>query len=736
VSDITPKSIAPPSGVMPTLPSAAPPATTNTATAAEIPAAVANLSVGAFITGTVIERSARGLVVLRTDKGTIKLQTPVLLKPGSTVTLQIQTVGAQVQLSILSVDGQPLAAPGKYTPATTRPDAATRTAPSDASPLRPPAAPANASLSPQKITDTPDGALVRSLPADRPTPDRAAPPRAAGTQPSVPAPSFVARPLTQISSAVLEALSSMPPMPPPASPSTAALAVPSNAAHPTSAAPAASAPATAAPVATPPAPSAVAPGSVTHVATTITPATVTAGSQAPAPAAPAIAPAVHAASAQPQTAVSSPATAVTTTTAAAIVPGSRFTASFVAPPPIESAEVADMPAAPPRSANPSASPSAPPLPPATTAPVPGGAAINPVMPPPVLPADRVILRLLGMTEPPRAAPSGTASMTIAKPLPAPGVTVAPEALTTTGTIVDGGDLPHLPQPAGPASTRTWIATPFGLLTAAGPPPGPVGTRLLLEVVLRGAGADPAPPLAPSPMPSSALLPPATTLSATSTAETSWPALRDIMSVVQTVAPDAAERLANVTLPRIGPSLAAGIMAFVAAVRQGSPRSWLGEQTVESLHHAGHGALVDRLSDEFAGAARLAATPGPQGWQALLLPLYDGEQLRQLRLYWQRQRRKDNQRKPGTRFVVEAELTTLGLLQLDGMFNKPQFDLVVRSSTSLPAQVRGDIVEIFGDALLATNLKGAVSFQTNTALRAGPPTGDAERGPEPGVGLIV
>jgi hypothetical protein len=77
-----------------------------------------------------------------------------------------------------------------------------------------------------------------------------------------------------------------------------------------------------------------------------------------------------------------------------------------------------------------------------------------------------------------------------------------------------------------------------------------------------------------------------------------------------------------------------------------------------------------------------------------------------------------------------------LLQLDGMFNKPQFDLVVRSSTSLPAQVRGDIVEIFGDALLATNLKGAVSFQANAGLRAGPPMSDTERGPEPGIGLIV
>jgi hypothetical protein len=179
-----------------------------------------------------------------------------------------------------------------------------------------------------------------------------------------------------------------------------------------------------------------------------------------------------------------------------------------------------------------------------------------------------------------------------------------------------------------------------------------------------------------------------------------------------------------------------MMAFVAAARQGNPRSWLGEQTVDSLLRTGHGHLIDRLADDFVVANRVAADTGPHGWQTLLLPLYDGERLQQIRFYWQRQKRKSNGRKDGTRFVVEAELTKLGTLQLDGIFDKPQFDLVVRSSTSLPAPIRSDIIEIFGDALLATNLKGAVSFQTNSGLHAGVLTGDAEPGPDAGFGLIV
>jgi hypothetical protein len=371
-----------------------------------------------------------------------------------------------------------------------------------------------------------------------------------------------------------------------------------------------------------------------------------------------------------------------------------------------------------------------------------------VTPPlPALPGDRVILRLLGMDTPTNPQGSTTQSTeTAAAPRVTAGVPVPSGALTTIGTIVAGDELPQsmAPTPNTPghaaantstaatvnaaASPKTWIATPFGLLAAAGPAPGPVGTRLLLEVMLRDE------PTVRAPLP--LMTAPSTPTAASLATDKSWPAIREIMTTVQAVAPDVAEHLANVTLPRIGPSLAAGLMAFVAAVRQGNPRDWLGDQTIDSLQHTGHGALIDKLADDFSSAARAATTTSPHGWQSLLMPLYDGDRLQQIRFYWQRQKRKSDKPKNGTRFVVEAELTTLGVLQLDGIFDKPQFDLVVRTSTSLPAPIRNDIIEIFGDALLATSLKGAVSFQTNSGLRAGILAGDEETNPESGIGLIV
>jgi hypothetical protein len=67
-----------------------------------------NLTVGTLITGVVAEQAARGAVVIKTDKGNLTIQSKVPLKIGNTVILQLQSVGVQSRILILSVDGQPI----------------------------------------------------------------------------------------------------------------------------------------------------------------------------------------------------------------------------------------------------------------------------------------------------------------------------------------------------------------------------------------------------------------------------------------------------------------------------------------------------------------------------------------------------------------------------------------------------------------------------------------------------
>ena len=673
MSDITPKAIATPSGVTPVIASSATAATSNTATAAEIPASVANLNIGTVVSGTVIERSPRGLTVLRTDKGTIKLQTPVPLKLGSTVSLQIQSVGSQVQLLILSIDGQPLAnASGKNL--SPRQDGMTKSPSGDTLVSRAQPTTANAVSPPGTTQDEADAAAARLTPSDRLAADRNPSGQARGraaAPPAAPAGGFIARPLAQINSLSLEALSS-PPTPTPAT-------------------------ATANPI------------------VRTTPPLEAAPSATPAANRPPAGATMAGVSSLPEGMSSPP----------IIAPGIRFTATLLSGAPVEPTVMAEGK----DSATPQTQLSG-------ALPRPPNSAATNLAAPPALPSDRVILRLLGIATAQGPTPMATAAaVPAATPQITTGLSIAADARTMIGTIVEETDGAHVPyatraatntnSATTPAATaKTLIATPFGLLSAAGPAPGPVGSKLLLELIALGEPLDPRQPLsgaAGKPM-----------VASPNSADKSWPTLRSLMTAMQSVAPGAAEHLSNVTLPQIGPNLTVGMMVFIGALRQGNPRAWLGEQASEILQRTGHGPLIDRLGDEMTTATRLAAETNPQGWQSLLMPLYDGSQLQQIRMYWQRQPRKANQSKDGTRFVIEAELTSLGLLQLDGVFNKPQFDLVVRTSTSMPAAMRSDIIEIYGDALLATSLKGAVSFQTSADLRAGPP----DNPDEAGGGLIV
>lgn len=635
MSNITPKTFASGAGATPGV---AAPAAARTATAAEIPAAVANLSLGTVVSGTVIERNPRGLVVLRTDKGTIKLQSAMPLKLGSMVTLQIQSLGTQVQLSILSVDGQSLG----HAAATPPPSDSTMKPAIDPAGARAQGA-AQSTTSSTAIGETHEATLPRAGLADRPPTDRPS-----GTiAPSSTAGAFVARPLTQIHPRGFETLSSPAPTGAPVTPAQRATAL--GAIAGTTAATMASG------VPSPP----VAP-----------PAASTTGRATP-PAPPA-----------PQTAITSPPTAAALGGEAA--PTTQPLSAAGANPPSGAPGARSLPAGP------------------DSIPLPDDA------------AGRLIARLLGaapsrrdsgvMTTAPPAAPAtaslGASSPTVA-PTQASAIATGVPTATTAVTIV--------PLPA----TTTTLASP-----SHAPPVLPAADPVALRI--------PGEPLAQRPAAFGWPLAPAAQSSTPS-----WPALRSLMTAIEAIGPGAVEHLANVTLPRIGPNLAVGMMAFVTALRQGNPRAWLGDQTVEALQRAGQHGAIDRLADEFAAVSRYAADSGTQNWQTLLLPLYDGERLEQLRLYWQRQNRKPGARKGGMRFIVEAHLTNFGVLQLDGAFEKPQFDLVVRSAASLTAQVRADIAEIFGDAMLATGLKGTVNFQIKADLRAGPPDE-----PGAGAGLIV
>ncbi len=505
---------------LPSTPSAA--AALATISSGALPAALAQLGIGAVINGTVAQVGPRGQVVIRTDKGAITLQTPLPLRVGAAITLQIQSLGAQSQVMVLSIDGQPLSGQAA-------------------------------------------NALASSSNMAKASPSASAPSPTAAQGKPLPLQEF-------------------------------------------------GAPATATATATPSAPTVLRPGVVV------------------------------------------------------------------------SGQLSPLPAA--------ASPAAAPLPPP--------AKLLPAHLPTDADADRVPLRVLGLTPtPPRVAP-GAPPAEAPMPRIAPGLVPADDAVTFVGTVMPN-------QSAGETHAVTLLRTPFGILRLPLPAQQPPGSQILFELL---------PPRAPQPLPSDRMAQDLGASRRMTALGQEWPALRDVMETLDAEAPEIVRQTVANAVPRVGPTLTAGLLMFIAAARSGSLRQWIGDDAVETLERSGHGALAARLADDVANLPRLAETQS-NGWQTLLLPIFDGDKLRQIRMSMRRARKDSSGRNDGARFIIEAELSKLGALQLDGLVRLPHFDLAVRTQDNLPPEIRANIMEIFNDAMQATKLAGSVSFQVAREMKAGP-----------------
>lgn len=189
----------------------------------------------------------------------------------------------------------------------------------------------------------------------------------------------------------------------------------------------------------------------------------------------------------------------------------------------------------------------------------------------------------------------------------------------------------------------------------------------------------------------------------------WPALREAVEALRHVAPNLANHMVQHTIATPGTNLAQGALFFLSALRGGDIAGWLGRGAVRALEDNGRGDLVRRLAGDFSQIARFADQPSSSEWQTLLVPLHDGEHLRQLRLFVRRHA-GDDDADGGTRFVVDVELSRLGEMQLDGFLHDRRFDLIMRSHEPMTKDARGDIATIFSDGLAAAGLVGTLRFQ--------------------------
>lgn len=196
----------------------------------------------------------------------------------------------------------------------------------------------------------------------------------------------------------------------------------------------------------------------------------------------------------------------------------------------------------------------------------------------------------------------------------------------------------------------------------------------------------------------------------------WPALTSLLTGMQKIDPALYQNLATHTLPTTGKTLTHGMLFFLAALKGGDMRTWLGNRVTEALESR-QPELLRRLGIEFTGLQQASVESSNQGWMTTVIPIMHEQALHQARLFIRQEKEEEkSEAKGGQRFIIEVDLSQFGEMQFDGFVMKEgtrhQFDMIVRSIRPLPLEMQQDIRTLYDNAAQMSGFKGMLTFQSN------------------------
>jgi len=192
----------------------------------------------------------------------------------------------------------------------------------------------------------------------------------------------------------------------------------------------------------------------------------------------------------------------------------------------------------------------------------------------------------------------------------------------------------------------------------------------------------------------------------------WQNLRQAMNVVALQDPVLAQSVVNAVIPQASSQLSSSLLFFMTALKLGSVEKWLGQDFKMVLEASGRTALLGALEEDFGTFSRLQSDSGGQDWKSLNFPFFDGQNLRQIRMFHRQNHAKDgsDDDDPSTRFVIELSLTQSGPLQLDGIFAPHRFDLILRSEREIPGHMKQQILSLFSENMEISGMRGQLVFK--------------------------
>ena len=197
----------------------------------------------------------------------------------------------------------------------------------------------------------------------------------------------------------------------------------------------------------------------------------------------------------------------------------------------------------------------------------------------------------------------------------------------------------------------------------------------------------------------------------------WPALQEALAAATAagIAPRPAPALYKPEQP------ASSLLFLMAALRLNSTESLLGEDSKDYLQQSGQSSLLGRVMGETQQMTQSWARTEAQGseWRSLFVPLPADSGLTRLALHSRREddpyESSEKDRKKVQHIVVEAELSQLGPLLLDGYIRPRQMETVLHSQRTLPTSLRDELRQGYRDTLSALGWAGGLDFRTAADL---------------------
>lgn len=198
---------------------------------------------------------------------------------------------------------------------------------------------------------------------------------------------------------------------------------------------------------------------------------------------------------------------------------------------------------------------------------------------------------------------------------------------------------------------------------------------------------------------------------------SWPALNDTLDILGDISPAAQNQILQAALPRADAQLSTNVLFFLAALRGGDLKGWIGDGPLRILERQ-RPDLAGRLRDDMGQLSRQISDPETGDWRMHAVPYLNNDEIDRVRLLV-RDPDEDNDNDKSadnTRFVIDLNLSKMGHMQIDGLVGNggKRVDVVLRSDEALTSKMRDDIRALYANAIEVTGIDGSVGFQAAPA----------------------